>query len=142
MRKGFTLIEIVIAIGILAALGGMGLLVAIEQYRTYALEADLGTAVSLIQRARTRAMANIGESEHGFYTDGINYVLFRGPSYANRDPDYDEEIPVAVVVNISGTQEFVFSELEGIATPAGDLTLDNNKRSRTISVNDEGRISW
>lgn len=140
--RGFTLIEIVVAIGILTALGAMGLFVAIEQYRTYALEADLGTAVSLVQRARTKAMANIGESQHGFYTDGNNYVLFRGSSYADRDPNYDEEIPVAPVVSVSGTQEFVFSQLEGIANPTGDLTLDNDKRSRIISVNSAGRISW
>jgi len=138
---GFTLIEILIAVGILMALATMGFIVAIGQYRTYALEADRGVVLSMLQRARSHAINNIAESDYGFRFEDPDYVFFRGSSYASRDPDFDETVPKSTIITYSGEIEFVFERLTGEAN-ADDITISNGYKERTISVNSEGRISW
>ncbi|HEY4496619.1 MAG TPA: hypothetical protein VI432_00510, partial [Candidatus Paceibacterota bacterium] len=111
--SGFSLLEIVMVIGLMAILGGLGLFIAIDQYRSYALNAERATVVSLLQRARSQALNNLGESRHGIFIDNLNYTLFEGGSYATRVQGYDEIIPKSPSVTTGGIQEITFMQLNG-----------------------------
>src|ERR1039458_2199647 len=71
--NGFTLIEVLVVMGILAILSTMGYLITIDFYKSYAFNAERDTIVSLLQKARAASLSNINESPHGVYFDD-NYV--------------------------------------------------------------------
>ena len=145
-RSAFTLIEIVISVGILTTLAGFGLFVAVDQYKNYVLTSERNTVVSLLQKARGRALNNISEKRHGVAIQPTgkpsSYVLFRGLSYSARDPIYDEEVPVSQAISFSGITEFTFKQLSGDALTAGTVTISTTEKSLSIAVNSEGRITW
>lgn len=142
-RAGFTLIEIVIAVAILVALAGLGLIVGIDLYKSNVLGTELDNAVNVLQKARAEAQANIGGSPHGISLQSNRYVIFRGSSYAARDPLYDEEILISPIITATGSSEIVFSQLSGNANASGTITLtDERGVSFVVSVDSEGRIDW
>ena len=141
--SGVTIIELVIGISILAGLASIGLFIAMNQYSSYVLEADWNAAASLLQTARARAMSNINSSAHGLYFDAADFVVFQGSSYDDRDTAYDEKFVRSAIVTVTGPEEIVFNRLRGdLLEGNGTVTLSNGERSRTITLNNEGQISW
>lgn len=140
--RGFSLVETVVVVAILVALAGLGWWTSLSFYRTYALNAEEDIVVSLLTRARAYAMHNINQSAHGLYFGNGEYVLFQGNSYASRDAQYDERTLRTYAVTVSGIAEVTFAPLSGEVNAPGDIVLADQRRSVTISINNEGRIEW
>lgn len=142
-NKGFTFIEIIMVVAILMALAGLGLIFGIDFYKTYSLDTERNVVSSLLQKARSRAQNNFNQSPHGVYFQSNNYyIIFQGASYALRNVDYDQLIPKNQAINISGISEIIFGQLSGDSQIAGNVILNNNKRTLIISINNEGGINW
>jgi len=142
MKCGFTLLEVLIVITILAGLAGLGLFVSIDFYKSYAFYSERNIVVSAIQKARSQSLANINESKHGVYFGTNNYVIFQGENYDFRSAIYDEIIQANSLVANSGLTEIVFDQLSGLPSATGTIALSDNLRSSTISIGNEGRINW
>jgi hypothetical protein len=119
-----------------------GLIFGVDFYKTYSFDAERNTILSVLQKARSRALNNINQSPHGVSFQSNNYVIFQGASYASRDLNYDQAIPKNPAINASGLSETVFQQLSGEVQSGGDIVLDNGKRTSIISINNEGRINW
>ena len=141
LRTGFTLLEILIVIGIATVLIGFGYLIGFDFYRSQILRSETQTVVSLLRVARSKAMANVNQAPHGFAFRNNTYVMFQGTSYASRDSAYDEITGISPLITATGTQEVVFSQLSGNAN-AATVMLSTPAASSTISINNEGRIDW
>jgi len=139
---GFTLIEILIVVGILSILVGLGLFIGNDFYRGYNLRLERSVMVSALQKARNQSMSNIGQSNHGVYLTNDGFTIFQGPSYAGRSTSSDQIILSNLSVTHSGLNEIVFSQLSGQSNASGTITLNNGISSTTINVNYEGAISW
>jgi len=141
--SGFTLIETVVALSIIALVATLGFFMTIDQYKTYALDSDLNTLGSILQQARSMAMNNINSADQGVYIGGGNYILFQGSSYASRTVAYDEATKISSFVTITGPTEIVFKRLRGdLSVGSGQIVLGNGSSTRTITLNNEGAISW
>ena len=138
---GFTLIEILVVIGILAVLGTFGYLVTIDFYKSYAFNAERDAIVAILQKARSQSLANINESSHGVHFDSNQYVIFQDPVYDSGN-SFNQNIPAAFGITHSGIIDVVFSRLSGDASSGGNLILSDGRRSTVISVNSEGQINW
>ena len=99
-NKGFTLIEVLIAIGIIFFLGGMGLFLSMDFYRTFSFRSDNNTVVSILHKARMQALSNIdlndaGGKDHGVHYDAVTHqmTIFEGSSYGS-EPAQDEDIRI------------------------------------------------
>ena len=144
--KGFTLIEILVVIALLTVIASFGVTAGIDSYQRFLFRSNVDTAVSLLQKARSSAIHNIGETSHGVYfcdPSNSKFVLFRGTTY---DPISPSNFPVdkskAVKVTSCPTpSEIVFTQLSGDTT-GGDITLTDGVRNVTITVNNEGGINW
>jgi prepilin-type N-terminal cleavage/methylation domain-containing protein len=170
--SGFTLIEIVVVLGLLAVLGGLSMLMGMEMYRGNSFDNERDALVSVLQSARALSMDNICSGAgctdgkyHGVYiqTDSLgnaqNYIIFqladKTDSYDPHD-DLNETIPVGssgmhIDFNHLPSQQVVFDRLSGgaldssgnpLATPEEITIKGVGANVSTVSLNSEGRISW
>ncbi|MDQ5954247.1 MAG: hypothetical protein QG583_175 [Patescibacteria group bacterium] len=152
-QKGFTLIEMMIVIGIISIVGGLGLYFGFDSYRGYSAHSNRDLLVSTLQHARSQSISNVcfGNSSnpcedgkpHGVKILNDKYIIFQGSSFTSRDEDYDAEIEINPNTTYSGMNEIVFAQLSGDISTAGDITLtDTTGRISTISINNEGQVIW
>ena len=139
---GFTLIEITIVLAIVVGLTAIGLTVGVDSYSRYNFHSEKDTAVSMLQKARSGAINNIGESWHGVYFgNATDIILFRGQGatqdYAHRNSAFDFKMEKCGGVMYSGASEIVFNQLSG-DTSGGIVTIN----SANITINNEGGIDW
>ncbi|MEK9177138.1 MAG: prepilin-type N-terminal cleavage/methylation domain-containing protein [Patescibacteria group bacterium] len=142
--KGFTLIEVMIALGLLAVAGAMTVLMGVDSVARSVAIGERDTAVTLLETARTEALANIDEMAHGVHIGSTEYVVFTTASdYASRDQTKDNPYPRETAVTISGPTDVIFSQLSGgVGAGVGTLTFADGAQSTTIGINAEGRIDW
>jgi prepilin-type N-terminal cleavage/methylation domain-containing protein len=145
LRRGFTLIEILIVTAIMTLVAGLGLFMGLDSYRRSQLRNEEGSLVGLLERARNRAMNNFLEMPHGVHFDSSppEFVLFEGASYAASDPATREAVSRNAGITVNGFTDVVFDELSGDANPASTtISLYDGTRSVTIAINAEGQINW
>jgi prepilin-type N-terminal cleavage/methylation domain-containing protein len=142
MKNGFSLIELLVAIGIMVVIFSLGLIVDTRFYRSANLATERDTVASLLSRSRSDALNNVDQKNHGFYVASSSYVIFEGDAYATRNSAYDEIFPAGAGIIASGVQEIDFKALEGSVLATGTITLANDTRSLSIAVNGEGAILW
>lgn len=152
-NTGFTLIEVLIVLGIFSVLGGIGVFASLDTYRGYAFRSERDTLVSLLAKARSESMSNIclgagcvGGKTHGVLVTADEYILFQGISSTMRNQDVDERVPIVyrgLMVASSSLVEVVFSQLSGDVAATGTITLiDAVGHNSVIGISQEGRISW
>ncbi|KKS06894.1 MAG: hypothetical protein UU61_C0027G0001, partial [Parcubacteria group bacterium GW2011_GWB1_41_4] len=93
-KNGFSLVEVVIVIGLISILASLGLFFSLGYYNVYVLNAETDLLATLFKKTRTRAIGNFNQSRHGVFVDSINrqYIVFQGNSFAARDPVFDEVV--------------------------------------------------
>lgn len=146
MRNGFTLIEILVVLGITTVLASVLLFADMTTYKRSALREERARLVTLLERARAQAMTNVHQSPHGVRITTGGYVQFEGDSFATAHHDHDVTVQTVypVVFTKSSPNEIVFSQLSGDANYEGGIVLsDPNSRATVVfSINHEGAISW
>jgi len=147
---GFTLIEILIVLGLIALVGSAVLFINLDSYRGDSFRAERTTVVTLLGQARIDALNNMSEEPHGvaFFPDGYpdSYVLFAGDSYDTSLPSTRVPYKAAysIALGAGSPSEVVFEQLNGDSNFSGTLTLKDTQRdfSYDILINSEGGLSW
>lgn len=150
MNRGFTMIEILVTLAIFALMAGIGLFMSFEAYRSATRRSERETIVSLLERARSRAMANIDQSAWSVCYDAGDYIIAKG-SACDDSTAHDR---VEANAGVAGTSNFsifdspneiVFSQLTGNVAAAVSteqvITVVQNGKSEEIKINYEGRIN-
>lgn len=140
MRRGVTILEVVVSIGLLAIVLSLGIFFGLDSYRRYMLRTERDNLVTILRRARSEAQNNIGQANHGVFIDDDKYVIFRGNSFAARNADYDENFPRSSGMTFGGIGEVVFGSLSASSNVSGTIVIGNGIQNFDISVNYEGRI--
>jgi prepilin-type N-terminal cleavage/methylation domain-containing protein len=141
-RGGFTLVEIVVVMAIFALLIGLGLFVSMDAYRGYSFRSERDVVVSELQKARSRAMANVYQTTWGLCYIAPNYIVFRGTTCAAGIAT-NEVLLASQSVTIAGLTPpgIVFTQVSGTAA-AAIITVTQNARTSSININNEGTINW
>src|SRR3990167_9271230 len=146
--KGFTLIEVLVVLGILGLLAASAL-VAVSTLRGGSdLQAEARGLQRVLELAKSKTVASEGDTRYGVYatsTSPHRYILFQGNNYASRVVAEDEvynlrdTIEFATPASFGGLsgQEVVFDRIQGSTSNTGNVVLqmkaDSNKSS-TVSV--------
>ncbi|MFA6039626.1 MAG: hypothetical protein WCV62_03115 [Candidatus Peribacteraceae bacterium] len=134
VRGGFTFVEAMMVIGILSIV----MVFSVVFFRRSQIRSDLDMAkenvVQGFARAKMLSQTGQGDSGWGFYVPAG--VLYKGSSYATRDPAHDEVYPMPSSVVVNGVLlEVAFTKLEGKASASGTIVLQGlDNQQRTVSI--------
>ena len=161
-QKAFTLIELLMVMGLMSALGALALFTSLDVFRGHLYHTDRDLLIAVLDHARAEAMGNMCESggsitctrgvAHGVHIDtseGVvqRYVVFQGATYDKDDP-VNAVMPTSgslalVMSSRSDISEVIFQPESGLVADAGDVVLaDNTGRVSTTTIGDEGQIFW
>lgn len=145
MPSGFTLVEVVVALGLFALAVGLGLGFASVDSSAQRFRSEAATLTSALRLARARAMRDVGGADHGVhYGDGCRlhlrcYVVFSGDAF---DPLAGDNVEFAANSKIQVAwpgHDPVFRQLSGTATST-NITLRDGRRAAAVAIDYEGRI--
>jgi prepilin-type N-terminal cleavage/methylation domain-containing protein len=140
--RGFTLLEILIVVGISLILFYLIIPVGLDFYKSQQIDNETRIMVQTLKRAQSKAMAAESDSKFGVYINNDNYILFRGDSYASRNSQYDEVFDLSGSITIEDSpKEIVFSKVEGTPSFAGGIVFNGGNQTRKVLINKFGVIS-
>lgn len=139
VHKGFTIMEVLVIVGLIAIIALFTSGIDTGAITRSNANSEANTLIELLTRARSLALNNVNENQHGVYVDASSFILFEGDSYATAVST--QATPRNSLISHTGDTEIVFTRLAGSTTPAS-MTLSANGVSATIDVNAEGRIDW
>lgn len=141
-QRGFTLLEVILSLAIVAILTGLSLPV----YRTLMTKNDLDiatvTVAQSLRRAQTLSTAVDGDTNWGVKVQSGSITLFKGTSYALRDSTFDETFAIPTTITTGGISETIFSKLFGAPQSTGTVTLTTDNDSSSITLNSKGMVSY
>jgi|SRR3989344_3014511 len=151
--RGFTLVELLVAMGIFGILAGFASINLLRAQSSATLGTMVATLVSDARLQQIKAMTGdaSGTNEadaYGMYFTGDMYVLFKGTSYVAEDPTTSEiALPENVVVTTTfPNSTIIFSERSGeIANYDANTDIvtvtDGSGQQRAIEFNSLGTVS-
>lgn len=154
MQKGFTLVEIILAVALLTVLAVM----ATPHLLTFKKNLDLGNnaseLVEILRLAQNRAVGSNYYSQYGVLVDNNlvpnKFILFKGASYAGRDVSFDEAHNLAenfefYDIDFGGGNEVVFDKLTGAPQAQGSISLrlkTDTSYTKTVYIYGAGAIGF
>jgi prepilin-type N-terminal cleavage/methylation domain-containing protein len=139
--RGFTLLETIISVTLIAILASLGWILSITYFRDQSLRAVGDSIVNELTFSQTEAIAQTDDVAHGVAVFADKVTRFEGSSYASRDPSQDHDTEFAGSITVSGVSEFVFPAGSGAPTAGGTLTIEqNNNLAIDIAVSPYGVV--
>ncbi len=127
-KRGFTLIEILVVIGIVSVISSI-VAVSLFNYRDRAaLRVETGRVVALINETREQSVAGRGGVVHGLHFEESKVVRFSGQTYV-ADAIGNEPLELSSLVDIGsisltgGASDVVFSRLSGKSDKTGTFRV-------------------
>ncbi len=142
LSQGFSLVEIIIVIGIIALLGG----ISTSVYNSFKAHENLEIAttgvVEAIRHAQGNSQVGKGDSVWGVKILSDSVLIFKGSSYTSRDSSADQLLHFSGGVVASGLSEIVFAKLVGSTSDIGTIILTNSYGTKNIYINEKGTLTY
>ena len=143
-KKGFSLVEIIIAVSILSILTTMALLSMSDHRDRLLVKTTTDTLISRLEETKTKAQAGKNNEDQGIKIFNDSYILFSGNSYSSSDSENQEfEISNSVEL-IFNEDEFTFEKITGEVN--NNITIkvsliNNASTSINLIVDENGTIT-
>lgn len=138
--RGVTLLEIIVVLGVLAAVSAV-LVGAFAEFREASAVVEAKSEIiGILRDARVRTLASRNNTNYGVHFEETRVVLFEGGTYSAAVPSnethqlYSSRI-VAIV--LGGASEVVFERLSGAASASGTIILSatrNASKTETVTI--------
>ncbi len=137
-KKGFTLAEIMIVIGIMVVLAGLSSVAFVGFLNYQSLDNDVYSALSHIQKARSLASNSYNFSEYGVRVSSTSLSVFQGKTYSPASTTLTFNLSSKVIVSTlslsNGSTEFYFNKVTGKPNATGTITFKLNSSTTTKSI--------
>ncbi|OGH47224.1 MAG: hypothetical protein A3A51_01700 [Candidatus Levybacteria bacterium RIFCSPLOWO2_01_FULL_39_10] len=150
-NSGFSLIELIVVLGILLTLFGFIVIGLSTSQRRFSVTSARDTLISDIASQQTKSMNSIsGSSAYGIYFQPGKYTLFKGETYSASDPEnfeveLGENLEFSQVTFPAATIIFATKsgEISGFLDGANIITIRDvqNIDSTTVTINRYGVIT-
>lgn len=148
MRNGFTLLEIILGLAVIAIISGI-LLSAFASFREAGqLTEAHSSIIGILKDARSRTLASKNNSNYGAHFEETKTVLFKGSAYSSSDTSNETYLlPAGIKISsvdlTGGAVDTVFTRLLGTTTASGSVTISsrhNGGQSKTITILSTGVV--
>lgn len=142
-QNGFSMVEIIVAVAIMAIIFSLGLVLSMDFYRTYAFNYEMDLIIGTLQKVRSQSMANVDQSSYGMSFNAIDheYKLLK-------EGVVEQTFEANDAITVTWSDIVSFNQLEGkCVSPAcstGVITINLTGLGKThdITINNEGRINY
>lgn len=143
-QHGFTLLEVLLSVGIITALAGLSLPVFMSFNNRNDLDLAAQVVADSLRRAEVYSRGVSGDSQWGVKVQPGAVVLFKGATYATRNTDYDETTSISGALTVGGSDETVFSKLGAAPSGASSIVLASSSinETRTVTINAKGMVDY
>ena len=136
-ERGFTLIELIITIGIMAIIVGITV-VGFQNFANYKrYDAAVATLKTSLFDARTAARSSVQGEPHGVKIGTNSITTFVGNTYSAADPDNVTITFSEITFTDSltgGTDEITFTELKGLPSATGTIEVYGTFHNATTTI--------
>jgi prepilin-type N-terminal cleavage/methylation domain-containing protein len=150
MKKGFSILEIMLVIAIIAILLAIVLPSLTKSRNTQALSASTEAVISVLNQARSKTLSSEKDTAYGVKIDSASVTLFVGTTYnagtqTNIVTNLQNNItiPSGNVSLAGGGSEVVFNRLTGATDDFGTVIVqvsnDSNSK-KTITIEKTGNV--
>jgi len=131
MKKGFTMMELLIAIAIAGVLTAV-VLASLSSFRSnQSVKTETEAIVSILKEAQSKSLASEDSSQYGVHLDtppSTRYVLFKGTTFSEGNPNNEVyNMPSGVEIKLlgltGGAQDIVFERLTGGTSQDGSFEI-------------------
>jgi len=148
LLTGFTLIEIVIGIGIIFLVGFSVTSIFSSFRETSQINSDTDVIVVVVHDARARTLESEGPAQFGVHFEDDRIILYKGAVYSASDPNNETtllhaRIELSDISLQGGGQDALFGFLTGETNEFGTLILRSRKNTaltRTITILESGLV--
>ena len=139
MKKGFTLIEVLIVIGIMAIIAGVTAVSFSSFNKTEILNRAKGDSLALFARARSESLSAKAGSVYGIQIGDTTLTFFENTYSAGNPENYTLSFQAPLVISTTsiGGNEVLFEKLTGRTSNTGYIVLNyppsNSYATVTIS---------
>jgi prepilin-type N-terminal cleavage/methylation domain-containing protein len=153
INKGFTLVEILVVVGLVGLVIAIGSLVNINFYTRELSFSEEEVLIGVLQNARSRSMNNVNAIPHGVhYKNGDEfYEIFSGNSYPGIEQiiisrpksENTTNSNVEIIKDGDNEWEILFDQLSGDTGDAGFITItSSNEEDVEVEILSNGLINW
>jgi len=148
-KKGFTLVELLVAIAIMVLMISIGVVTFVSSKNASNLNSYTDGIISSLEQARGNALSGKGGSSYGikFTTNTLTHTLFTGSTYSSSaTTNVVTQIGTGytLTTNLTGSSNtIVFSRLTGVPSATGTITLlqQATSKSKIITIGTQGNIT-
>lgn len=139
------MLELLIVLTISTVLFSAGTLISMSAYTSFVVYAERQTLASVLERARSQALAGVHATAHGVCYVAPYYVLFEGYTCTPNDPANEKIYAAQLTAEASHFDEtfpvIIFTRGTATTTPVS-ISLQGAAVVQDIIVNEEGTIAW
>ena len=142
-NKGFSLLELLLVVGILAAIFSFSAPFLLDFYTNQLTGDTQSNIIDALQRARHNAVLQKNDSNFGVHIVAGSYIIFQTPdlTYTNRVSAQDEIFPVVNKINFTGPANIIFSKFTGLPSATGTIILNYGSIAKGVTIDNTGSIS-
>jgi prepilin-type N-terminal cleavage/methylation domain-containing protein len=144
--KGFTLIEILLSVSLLAMLFAIPSVIyqsSLDSNQVYGTKSLITSAINI---AQNNSISGKSDSTWGVYITTTNITVFKGTSYATRDMslggDFNTIYTYPNTMSVSGITELVFAKKSGQPNTTGSITINKGSTTTSLSINTKGIYAY
>ena len=142
-KNGFTLIELILVISLIALLSGLSLSVFSRTQTKNDLNVAISSFASISRNAQIKARLSIQDDGWGVKIEQSKITLFKGNNFMSRDQSQDQITKISPNISISGINELSFAKITGLPSTSGTLVISElYGQDFNINIANNGVINY
>lgn len=142
---GFTLVEILVVIGMLAFIGTLTFQVLGRFRSASELDSGVRQVIALLRTAQSKTLAAESDTRFGVHFERDRAILFRGASYtptstANETVLLPRSLVIDPITLSGGGADVLFDRLTGRTAHQGNVTIRTDSASRVVTIEASGQV--
>ncbi|MDO8686633.1 MAG: prepilin-type N-terminal cleavage/methylation domain-containing protein [Candidatus Berkelbacteria bacterium] len=148
MKKGFTLIEALITIAIIAILAGLSSLSIVNFGKSSDIEGGRTTVVQALRQAQSNSMANLDQKTWGVHFESSKVIIFADTGGVFNPADTNNQVKlmpkgVNIAFDFGGGVDLLFEKGKASTLTPGTITLSSTGNTTPeVTINSEGMIDY